>query len=193
MSASRLPFALGVSVVLHGGAFAALHSLPRGWQPGQLPGTSLSAGALQASLRARPADEPGLAPVSFAPAPKSAKRHAARAAGAPGVYYPAHLLDERPLVRTHVEPEFPPHAGAAEGRVSIRLYIDEQGRVEEVQLVDADPAGAFEASATRAFAAARFTPGRKAGVAVKSVLSIEVLFGAPVPLAGPHASADAPR
>ena len=98
------------------------------------------------------------------------------------VYYPASQLDQRPLITVRIEPTFPPGAPVASGRVVLRLYISEQGEVEKMVIVSAEPPGWFEQSALDAFAAARFTPGIKDGVPVRSLLTIEVLFGGPVPL-----------
>lgn len=101
------------------------------------------------------------------------------------VYYTASQLDQRPLIRLRIEPAFPPGAPVASGRVVLRLYVSEQGEVEKMVVVSAEPPGLFEKSALDAFAAARFTPGIRNGVPVRSLIAIEVLFGAPVP--GPAA------
>jgi protein TonB len=110
----------------------------------------------------------------------------------PASYYPAHLLDERPQIRTHVEPAFPAAAPVPSGRVRLRLYIGEDGRVEQIAVMQSDPPGVFEASATAAFAGAQFTPGKVRGSAVKSQMTIELFFGSPVPLADSR-TADTPR
>jgi protein TonB len=97
------------------------------------------------------------------------------------VYYPVNQLEQRPLIKVHVEPVFPPGAPASSGRVVLRLYIGGQGEVEKISIVAAEPPGAFEKSALDAFAAARFTPGIRNGAPVRSLVTIEVLFGAPAP------------
>ncbi len=104
-------------------------------------------------------------------------------------YHPAYLLDERPQVRALVEPVFPPGAPVESGRVLVHLYIGADGRVEEVVIADAQPPGVFEQAAAKAFAAAKFTPGKVRGESVKAYLAIEVLFGAPLP----HSAADVGR
>lgn len=96
-------------------------------------------------------------------------------------YLAAHELDRRPQILSHVEPHFPALALVPTGRVVLRLYIDEGGNVEAVAAESADRTGAFEATAREAFAAARFLPGIKDGVPVKSLVRIEVLFGSPHP------------
>jgi outer membrane biosynthesis protein TonB len=69
----------------------------------------------------------------------------------------------------------------------LHLYINEQGSVDEVAIVESDPPGVFEAAVAEAFGPARFRPGRKGGVTVKSRMAIEVLFGHPAPI-GPSAA-----
>jgi protein TonB len=98
------------------------------------------------------------------------------------VYHPAAELHERPLIRTHVEPQFPAGATVPEGRVRLRLFIGADGNVDEVRIDSVEPQGAFGAAAAQAFAGATFTPGKIGGKPVKSLMTIEVLFGAPVPL-----------
>jgi len=91
-------------------------------------------------------------------------------------------VDEKPQIRSRAEPEFPAAARVDAGRVVLRLYIAETGEVDEIAVVQAGPDAAFEEPAVRAFAGALFTPGRRRGVAVKSMVTIEVLFGIPLPL-----------
>lgn len=93
----------------------------------------------------------------------------------------AEELDRRPLIQSQVDAQFPVLALAPTGRVLLRLYVGEDGRVERIAVESGDPTGAFEAAARTAFGAARFLPGMKDGVAVKALLRIEVLFGAPHP------------
>jgi len=93
-------------------------------------------------------------------------------------YYRSRELDVVPGIRTRVHPEYP-HMAHVSGKVTIRLYIDEHGTVEHVGILRAEPPGHFEASAQRAFLAARFTPGMKGGVPVKSQLTLQVDYKQP--------------
>jgi len=144
-----------------------------------------SAGALQARLRVPGGDEAivgaPLAPVGRRAArPDLASRHAEASSSGiavPPRYIPAEELDERPLIRTQVQPAFPPDAPVASGRVLLRLLINEAGAVDEAVAVQSDPPGVFDEAAVDAFASARFTPGRKDGNAVRSALRIELQFG----------------
>jgi protein TonB len=65
------------------------------------------------------------------------------------------------------------------GRVVIRVYINETGTVDDVEVVNANPPGIFDDSAITAFRAARFTPGMKGHKAVKSLMTLEVSYGSP--------------
>jgi hypothetical protein len=185
---SSLPLALGASVALHAAAIGALQALPGGWQPGERTEGGAVAAVLHATLSVpgpAAAEVPSPAEAKNATAPKKAAT--AQAEGSPKaglgpVYYPAHLLDERPQVRTHVEPKFPDAAEIAGGRVVVDLLINEHGAVDEVVIKEARPAGYFEAATAQAFGAALFRPGHKAGVPVKSRLAIEVVFGTPTPI-----------
>lgn len=98
-------------------------------------------------------------------------------------YYPVRELDVRPGITKSIEPEYPAAAArrSLSGKVVIRLYIDEKGSVERVETLRADPPGVFERSAERAFRAATFTPGMKAGRAVKTQMTIEVNYDTPPP------------
>jgi protein TonB len=98
-------------------------------------------------------------------------------------YYPVRELDVRPGITKNIEPEYPAAAArrSLSGKVVIRLYIDEKGSVERVQTLRANPPGVFERSAERAFRAAHFTPGMKAGHAVKTKMTIEVSYDSPPP------------
>jgi protein TonB len=109
----------------------------------------------------------------------------------PGVLAPYyHLpreLDVRPKLVSHVEPQYPEGAAlrGVSGTVVVRLYIGESGKVDKVDIVRADPPGYFEASAAKAFGAARFTPGTKGGSAARAQMLIEVSFESPaVPIRG---------
>jgi len=98
-------------------------------------------------------------------------------------YYAVRELDVRPAITRHVEPAYPEAAARRNlsGKVVIRLYIDNKGRVERVQTLRARPAGYFEQSVERAFREARFTPGMKGGHAVRTKMTIEVSFDSPPP------------
>lgn len=106
-----------------------------------------------------------------APRPAAGSAPAAR-------YYRTSELDVVPGIMTRVNPEYPQLARAS-GKVLIRLFIDERGVVERVAVLRAEPKGYFEASAQRAFLAARFTPAMKAGKPVKAQVTLQVDYHYP--------------
>ena len=149
-----------------------------------------AAGSLRAGIAPQTTDRPavatpphgGRAPAAAPGGARSATDPAARTtAAAPvrpsgPVYHVAGELDPPPRPLQDIEPEYPPEAGYQPGTVVLRLYIDEAGSVDRVDVLQATPAGLFENAARSAFAAARFSPGRIAGVPVKCQLTIEVEF-----------------
>lgn len=161
----RLGAALIVSFALHAALIAGIESHSGGRSSG-IPWNGADP-LLRVSLR------------ELSPAPAES---AARAAGLPiHRYYRTGELDVRPGIMTRVEPDYPEPAARrlVAGSVRIELYIDEAGRVERVQTLQADPPGYFEESTQRAFLGARFTPGMKDGRPVKVKIRLEVKFGNP--------------
>ena len=74
---------------------------------------------------------------------------------------------------------FPEHLYVAKlkGTLKARIFIDEHGTVESVQILEAKPrAGLFEEAAIEALRQTRYRPAEIAGQAVKSQKLIEVTF-----------------
>ena len=117
---------------------------------------------------AKPRPEPKPAPQA-APSRPSVAKH----------YYKPSELDVKPGIMVHVEPHYPERAAqdAVSGRVVAQLFLREDGTVEQVSILRAEPAGYFEYSVEKAFGEARFTPGMKDGQAVKVRMALEVSFG----------------
>ncbi len=193
----RLLGALAASAALHALLVSALPA-PFGARWGSLEGFGVGA-PLRAALRpvpppanelqelaaARPTGPPPAETVrvpAAAPAPQPQQsRPEARALLPEPHYYLTRELDVRPGILTRVEPEYPEAAARRflSGRVVLRLYIEEDGRVSRVAVLGAEPSGYFEDSASRAFSAARFTPGMKGGRAVRVQMTLEVSFESP--------------
>ena len=96
----------------------------------------------------------------------------------PTRYVPASRLDKRPEIRTDVMPKYPQGVMAGtRGRVVLELYIAKDGSLDAVKVARAQPKGVFDKSAADAFARASFSPGMQRGVAVPTLLRIEVRFG----------------
>jgi TonB family protein len=172
-SVQRLALALVASLIAHASLLQGLAVL-RAWHPA----ASLSPSGPGSSLL-----HVLLLPEIAAPPPTADSKPASPASGVARAarYVAADELDRRPQILSHVEPSFPALALVPTGRVVLRLYIDEHGGVDAVAAESADRSGAFEAAAREAFAAARFLPGIKDGVAVKALIRVEVLFGSPHP------------
>ncbi|MGH7645267.1 MAG: energy transducer TonB [Gemmatimonadales bacterium] len=207
--AVRLTAAVAASLALHAAAALALAEAPLGSPTG--PG-SIASRPLQARIVTPPAPQSpsaeGSSPVvppqtSIAAADKAAPaREASRPPAPPPevsqprglrespVYYLPSQLDARPRLRSRVDPAYPQVAPPDGGYVLLRLLISEEGRVERVLVVVADPEGFFEKPAADAFARARFSPGKLGGIAVKSQTWIEMKFHPLVPSGSASAGAD---
>ena len=79
---------------------------------------------------------------------------------------------------TPVRPDYPATAreGNITGRVTAKLLINETGVVVDSAVVNAEPAGHFEASALEAVRSTRFSPATRNGVAVRSEKQIVVTY-----------------
>ena len=201
---ARLGAALGASLLVHMALLSAFGPMP-GAHPAS-PLAQFGERALRATLRPAPENAfmielqralaPSMPAAASTPAstgtPPASDESVAALIPAPAAprYYAAHELDQRPLVLTHVEPQFPAGAPVQSGVVKLRLYLGADGRVEEIDVFEAQPAGVFESAAAQAFASARFTPGMRRGKAVPAVLSLELQFGTP-PEADPRVSRSA--
>ena len=193
--AGGLAGAIAASLLLHGALLAGLQPVARSWTSGAPQGDPHSAKSVnvrfvdpvvpvapkavvldpQASIteRAVPQALPAGAPHGAAKDPVSGILPPAR-------YYTALELDRRPQPLQSIEPVYPALALAPIGRVTLALYIGEDGEVERLEVEAADQTGDFAGSARKAFGSARFLPGMRNGVAVKSLMRIEVRFGEPL-------------
>lgn len=93
-------------------------------------------------------------------------------------YYRPDELDVKAKPANDVALVYPKAAYAMrlKGRVRARLYIDENGRLQTVDILEAEPPGVFERSALDAITALRFHPALRHGERVKSQKTIEVVF-----------------
>lgn len=89
-------------------------------------------------------------------------------------YFAAAELDVQARPLQPIGLVLPPDAPAGKTRLMLRLYINEQGGVDAVEVEQADPFGVLEREARRAFQDARFVPGQRHGRVVKSYKRIEV-------------------
>ncbi|MES2366328.1 MAG: TonB family protein [Pseudomonadota bacterium] len=93
-------------------------------------------------------------------------------------YYTAKQLDVQPRALAAINPVYPQGAVArgTAGWVTLKLKLDEYGKVEDVEVSDASPPGIFDQSALDAFRNAHFAPAQKDGRAVKSLVQIKVRY-----------------
>lgn len=92
------------------------------------------------------------------------------------VHYAARDLDVYPRLERRLSPVYPALALGERlpGKVTLLVLIDERGRVTDASIVDAIPAGVFEASAREAFLQSAFAPAERAGRKVRSRILVDV-------------------
>ena len=159
------------------------HLLPR---PTSTP-TALKVRSVVAQAAGAPSPEPtrpvlgalsGGAPVTPLQPSEVAPVIPADAVFEPAVYVPRALLTVGPVARAPVLLDWPAN-WLARGtyRGVLKLYLDEQGRVERVEADDdtALPGPLFDV-ARAAFMATTFSPGELNGQAVRTVMRVEVEF-----------------
>ncbi|MEM6296262.1 MAG: TonB family protein [Myxococcota bacterium] len=80
--------------------------------------------------------------------------------------------------RTRPSPRYPALAQrkGLEGSVTVRLRVDENGRVTQAVVVKSDPPGVFDDAALGAARLYRFSPARRGGNAVASTLQQTIRF-----------------
>ena len=182
-------------------ASISLHALMLAYSPGGSDGLmrELRSGAtLHAVLAPPPAvnavqDEPPLeqsqdpgarqaAATVTEPAPADATRPRAGAQGPdlplPEKWYTAPelavLAEPIEVVKLAYPDEF---AGSTIiANVRVRLFVDERGTVQKIELVQSGPDPAFDAAAIRQWQGVRFKPGIRDGIAVKSQKLLELEF-----------------
>ena len=78
-------------------------------------------------------------------------------------------LDQPLITLTRIPPFYPPNAKhrGIQGWVNVKFVVNEQGRVENISIIKAQPPGVFDASVMRCMAGWRFKPGTVDGVPVK--------------------------
>ena len=89
------------------------------------------------------------------------------------VYYAARELDVYPVPLERLQGP----AVAASGWVRVLAMVDETGAVTQADVFDSDPDNVAAEAALQAVRAARFSPARKGGRAVRSRILIELRFG----------------
>lgn len=186
----RLLLAVGVSLALHA---ALVLSVSR--QPGS--GNGMAAAPESPPLVARlaavvsesmtsvpvtPAEPADTAPETrlavMPPSPSTAGSEAG--GGESGLYYfKSSELDRRPFPLKQIEVPAPESAAALAGAVMLRLRISESGRIDDAKIVMSTGIAEFEEAALREFSGARFHPGYRGNLPVRSEMLIEVTLRPP--------------
>lgn len=140
--------------------------------------------------KALPVDTPqeSAPPVSDEPLP--AETVAAQFAAAPAAsplaiasaadltFYSAREVDVHPRALDEIAPDYPDKADKQKlsGKVIVQLKLEADGRVVDVDVIEATPPDVFEQTTVEAFRAARFSPAFKGGRPVRSLMMIEMTF-----------------
>jgi TonB family protein len=174
-----LAWAALLSIALHAAVLTWLDTLPfRFGGPLRL---ALSARLLPVPEEAAPGAS-SAAPRVASPEPAEPKTARPAPAGAqatlPHLYFsasdvdvPAKVLEIPPLIY----PENP-YIWKLRGTVRVRVFIGEDGHVDTVELVSAEPPGHFEEAALIAARQLRYRPAEIRGLPVRSRRLIEILF-----------------
>jgi protein TonB len=93
-------------------------------------------------------------------------------------YYSEHDLVILPQSLHQIEPIYPAEADrqGLSGKVHLRLKLEADGRVSNIEVLSATPPGVFDESALQAFRTARFAPAQKNGRPVRAQVEIEVVY-----------------
>lgn len=131
---------------------------------------------------ARPAD-----PAPASPSPDPAATPAAVPAPSPLAtitssvdltYYSARDVDVHPRALREIVPDYPLMADRQRlsGKVRLKLKLEADGRVSDIEVVSASPPDLFEVSALKAFSDVRFAPAQRNGHPVRALVLIEVVY-----------------
>ena len=92
-------------------------------------------------------------------------------------FYPAEQLTVRPKVIAEVELETPDtRRMAASGDIVLQVLIDDRGDVAGVEVEASSLPEIFSQTVSNAFRNFKFTPGEIGGLAVRSVMRVEISF-----------------
>ena len=138
------------------------------------------------------ATTPAETAVQSAPAPHTALT-AAQVDSAPtgagsAYYFKSSELDRRPFPVNRIEVPVPESAAHQSGAVILRLRISVTGRIDDAKIVMSTGIADFEAAALREFLSARFHPGYRGNLPVRTEMTIEVTLSPPKTAAQPQAA-----
>ena len=98
-------------------------------------------------------------------------------------YFTVAELDQHPAITQDIPDNPPELLGHSQGgEIVLRLWIDETGKVVKVDTISSNLPQAFIDSAHASFLQAVFSPGRKLGDAVASVMDVVVSYAPTTPI-----------
>lgn len=172
--------------LLYGAQWSSASAAPSQWShqvtritlshPAQKSVTARTQQSRQVTL---PSQQHGKTALQDARELKDAEAHDAPTPDAPqptSTYVDESLLTARPSVSGDILIPFPPDAPEGVFKATLKLYIDEHGSVQQVDVEEISIPEPLANAAISAFKAARFAPGEVNGAPVKSTLSIEIVF-----------------
>jgi TonB family protein len=121
---------------------------------------------------------PAAAPVSGQGVPDATPPQSPSALRVRGRYFSSAEVDQKaePIaVAPLIYPE-EAHMRQLPGRVVLRVYIDETGAIDGVDILESDPPGLFDQAAVDAVLATRFRPAMRLARPVKNVKRVEIRF-----------------
>ncbi|MGE0558276.1 MAG: energy transducer TonB [Burkholderiales bacterium] len=196
--ARRLIAAAGISLLLHAALVLAVNrGMPGSNGAPALPSTPLAAQLVTAisesglpaasTIAGSPAES---VPRTAGLAPSSAGIATAATESGKTYYFKASELDRRPFPLSRVEVPPPESATTESASVMIRLRISENGRIDDAKILMGTGNREFEDAALREFSSARFYPGYRGNLPVRSEMLIEVTLRPPPQPARPQAVAN---
>lgn len=145
--------------------------------PGPAPAPTPTVAAPAVAPRSAPSKAEASGPAS--PGPEKAPPNLpGLPLGVDTTWYLARQVDVQPRAQGKVEPAYPPEARRRnqEGSLKLLVRIDDLGRVQSAEVVEAHPPGVFDEAALEAFRKARFHPALRDGRPVRMQAYIRVDF-----------------
>ncbi len=92
-------------------------------------------------------------------------------------FLPFYLVDDLPVPLSRISPDYPEEARrlGIEGAVVVKLYINERGEVEDIEVVKS-PDKLLSEAALKSLSKARFSPARAGGKPMPVVLEFTLRF-----------------
>jgi TonB family protein len=144
-------------------AHKSLHRAAQPEPPQHMDGASETTSALQTEHAGTAGAQKGISATAL-PAPEK--------------WYTADEVDVRALPLHDVTLSYPEALSTVRvpGRVRIALFIDENGWIAKMQVVESEPARLFDEAAIRAWRDVRFSPALKSQLPVKSEKLLDITF-----------------